>query len=100
MTKGPHTTPDPGWCGDLKRGASFGRPSHAGAAPASAKFTLQRVRIDSGGYDPGGAYWGIGAPLYWYATDDGEVSSYLRASTRTGAKAKIRAMYPDARFWR
>ena len=28
------------------------------------KIYRKRVRLDSGGYDMGGAYWGIGAPLY------------------------------------
>lgn len=28
------------------------------------KWQLQRVQLNSGGYDSGGAYWGIGAPLY------------------------------------
>lgn len=97
----PHKTPDPGWCGDPARGASMGRygVSHPGDEPTS-KFTLQRVYLDNGGYDQGGAYWGGGTPLYWFATDDGEISDYLRAGSRESAKAQIREKYPDARFYR
>lgn len=30
----------------------------------TGKICRKRVRLDSGGYDMGGAYWGLGAPLY------------------------------------
>lgn len=66
----------------------------------SPKVTLQRVRLDSGGYDPAGAYWGIGSPLYWAATDDGSFDSTFRADDRDDAKAIVRQTYPAARFYR
>lgn len=64
------------------------------------KATLQRVRINSQGYDTCGAYWGIGQPLYW--TDLGEPGegTFFRASNREAAKAKLREWYPDAKFFR
>jgi len=37
------------------------------------------VPIDSGGYDRGGAYWGLGKPLYCEFTADGEYVQYYRA---------------------
>lgn len=47
-------------------GAPMGRPAFGhGVAPTTA-FTLRRIRLNNGGYDRGGAYWGVGAPLYWY----------------------------------
>jgi hypothetical protein len=62
------------------------------------KITLQRVRLDSGGYDPQGAYWGLGAPLYWAASDDVELDWTFRADSRDHAKAQVRESYPGARF--
>jgi hypothetical protein len=82
-----------------KYGAPMGR--HAGPTPSSSgeKWTLQRVRLDRGGYDPGGAYWGIGQPLYW--ANDGADDAYFRARDRAAAKAYVRANFdPDARFYR
>jgi hypothetical protein len=50
------------------RGAQMGRPEYRngpdGQVTDAPLFRLQRVRLDSGGYDNGGAYWGTGAPLY------------------------------------
>lgn len=66
----------------------------------SPKVTLQRVRLDSGGYDPCGAYWGCGEPLYWAATDDGELDTTFRAHDRDAAKAHVRTLIPAARFHR
>lgn len=69
--------------------------------PACAPLvTLQLVRLDSGGYDPQGAYWGIGEPLYWAAADDVDYDETFRAATRDEAKAHVRASYPHARFHR
>lgn len=67
---------------------------------ASPKVTLQRVRLDSGGYDSQGAYWGQGDPLYWAATDCGSYDSTFRAANREEAKATVRGVYPNARFYR
>lgn len=41
------------------------------SAPENPRFHLRRVRLDSGGYDAGGAYWGHGGELYEAFTDDG-----------------------------
>jgi hypothetical protein len=88
-----------GWMGDRTRGASLGRPSHAGPYDGH-KLTLQRIRLDSGGYDSGGAYWGIGAPLYWCASDDGTIDMFFRAASRDKAKEHVRVQYPTVRFYR
>ena len=53
------------------------------------KLYLQRIRLDSGGYDSGGAYWGIGAPLY-VATDHEDVTLFVRGSSRDQAKQAVR----------
>jgi len=52
------------------------------------KVTLQRIRLNRGGYDRSGAYWGIGSPLYVALTtiDDNEESYHFRARDRKHAK--------------
>ena len=90
----PHETQ-----GYSQYGAQMGR--HTGPAPSTegARWSLQRVRIDQGGYDPGGAYWEIGAPLYW--ANDSETDVYFRARNREAAKAHIRTEFdPLAKFYR
>ena len=100
-------------------GAPMGR--HTGPEPASGgdKWHLRKIRLDSGGYDPGGAYWGIGLPLYWAMNQDGaevffrlERGDYREAlrypeqrwgdnGDRTVAKHVIRRDYdPAATFYR
>jgi hypothetical protein len=89
-----------GWAGDPRRGAALGQPGIAGDAGPHPKFRLERVRLDSGGYEPGGTYWGIGAPLYCYTADDGDVCGHLRAESREDAKRQVGEKYPGARFYR
>lgn len=79
-------------------GAPMGRAERHGGG--THKVSLRRVRVNRGGYDAGGAYWGIGQPLYWYANEDDTVSAFLRAADREEAKASIRAKYPAATFYR
>lgn len=70
------------------------------------RFTLRRVPINNGGYDSGGAYWGLGEPLFWWsititegdAVD--ECSGFMRARNRAAAKASITTIHPKARFFR
>lgn len=68
-------------------GAPMGRPD--AMVDDGEKLYLTRIRINSGGYDAGGAYWGLGAPLYAYGSGDGDWK-YIRARDRDAAKAKIR----------
>ena len=65
----------------------------------AGKIYLQRVPINSGGYDAGGAYWGLGAPL-WEAQDQDGNGRIFRARDRDAAKALIRDDFPGARFYR
>lgn len=44
-------------------GAPIGRMS-CGTKPDNERVYKRNVPINSGGYDSGGAYWGIGKPLY------------------------------------
>jgi hypothetical protein len=66
----------------------------------AAPFHLLRVRLDSGGYDSGGAYWGHGEPLYYYEGPISDISGYVRGRTRDAAKSAVRAKHPLARFYR
>lgn len=81
------------------------------------KFRMVRVRIDNGGYDPRGAYWGIARAnprLYWacsveevdtkwgtgYSTERREQAQlFIRAKSRAGAKKKVKAIVPNAKFF-
>ena len=67
-------------------GAPMGRTSY-GTAPA-AKVRLFAIRLDSGGYDKGGAYWGHGAPMYC-ATDGTAYVAYTRANSRAAAATAL-----------
>lgn len=64
-------------------GAPMGRRSSP-LALAPRSIRLFKVRINSGGYDDGGAYWGIGKPL-WCARDVEGDCQFTRAATRKEA---------------
>lgn len=93
-------------------GASLGRPSHIQGYNGE-KLHLERVKLDSGGYDKGGAYWGTGEPLFVAWDDSGEFQLFVRAVPegtpwgypnsavyRERAKRAVRKLLPDARFYR
>lgn len=65
------------------------------------KYTLRRVRLNSGGYTSEGYYFGIDLPLYWYCSDSQQYHGYVRAYDRYHAKNKIRDMYQshDCKFY-
>lgn len=75
-----------------KYGAPMGRQSYGAHDPSKGtpRLSLQRVRIDRGGYDSGGAYWGLGEPLY-VATDGDGIEVFVRGATRNLAKQAVRA---------
>jgi len=70
--------PTPKVC--CRYGAPMGR--HTGPQPEGDgdKWRLQRVPIDAGGYDPGGAYWGLGGALYWACNTATGGESFFRVS--------------------
>lgn len=45
---------------------------------------LFRVNLDSGGYDDGGAYWGLGQPLFCAIDKDGD-RQFIRTTSRQRA---------------
>src|SRR4051812_19848588 len=101
--KGGSNMPQPNLSSSPSRyGAPMGRPSqhHNGDGSSLGKIGVRRIRLNSGGYDIGGAYWGIGKPLYWAASDCGRVDMFFRATDRSTAIAYLRRDYPEARFHR
>lgn len=95
-------------------GAPRGRPENTDGRTLPIKFHLVRMRINQGGYDDGGAYWGRDAPLYhaWGETppvmnagyyglaDDADQEFYLRAYSHDDAKARVLRKFPRASFYR
>lgn len=71
---------------DCKYGAPMGRSSY-GSIPECfpRSVRLFRVNLDSQGYDDGGAYWGIGQPL-WCAIGEHDTWCQSRAFTRAGSR--------------
>jgi hypothetical protein len=85
-----------GWCGDPKRGAAMGR--HSDHCPGYAgRLHIKLVVLNMGGYDRNGTYFGIGAPLYWVSSPDGEVDYMLRAADRRWARDMVLVRYPEAK---
>lgn len=84
-------------------GAPLGRRSDNVLASGPNRIRLFRVPINSGGYDSGGAYWGLGAPL-WCAIDVDGSTVYFRARNREAAKAYVSGHHADdpddVRFYR
>lgn len=73
-------------------GAPMGRRSYAAHdGNGVPRLSLQRVRLNSGGYDSGGAYWGHGEPLY-VATDGDGIEVFVRSSDRKRAKEAVAAL--------
>ena len=88
---------------ETKVSCKYGAPMGRGEdVPLIGKIRMRRVRLDSGGYDPGGAYFGLGAPLY-YAAGDESGYVYVRGASRRYAKAILAELgYIDenSRFYR
>lgn len=67
------------------------------------KVRLYKVRINSGGYDDSGTYWGVGQPLYCCEVPDGvdiHIYQYVRANSREDAKEALLKQYPQLEFYR
>lgn len=73
-------------------GASMGRRSDL-PEDTDDRLEIRRVPIDEGGYDPGGAYWGTGTPLFMVEDEEGRIR-YLRARDADAAKRE----FPNARW--
>lgn len=58
--------------------------------PRQVRLYLERLKLDSGGYDPRGTYYGLGLPVYRASDDRGDVDVTLRANDRAHAKDLVR----------
>lgn len=58
-----------------------------------SRLYLQRVRLNSGGYDSRGRYFGTGQPLYKWSTEfeGNDREGYVRGGTRAAALKAARA---------
>ena len=70
-------------------GSPMGRKEGRDAPTVARSVRVFRVRITSQGYDAGGAYWGIGKPLFC-ATDGQNYRMFTRADSRLCAVAEFR----------
>jgi len=81
-------------------GAPMGRHTGPDFLDVDAgRLYLRRVPLNSGGYDAGGAYWGLGSPL-WECQDQDGNGRVFRARDRAAAKAAVAADFPGAQFYR
>ena len=62
------------------------------------KTSLRLVRLNKGGYNDRGRYFGIGEPLFEY--DNGERWGHVRAPNRENAKEKVVDILRGATFYR
>ncbi len=97
--------PDPITNVSCKYGAPMGRRDdlRPGLVDEPLRLHLAYVRLNQGGYDDGGAYWGMGQRLYvaWcYDKDDYRCDTFLRACDREDAKAQLIERFPLATFYR
>lgn len=82
---------------NCRYGAPLGRPTRN--QDCVGKVTLRKIRLNRGGYDPGGAYWGIGQPLYWAGDESGALDLFFRAPSRAAAKQHVLDLWPEAKFY-
>lgn len=96
------------WASSI-RGADMGRPNWGLPEDRETPMVmyLQRVKLDVGGYDLGGAYWGLGDPLFcaWSSTFYAGslpvcARVFVRAKTRDAAKTQIKQHFTNAKFFR
>ena len=72
---------------DSSRGAPVGRMSYGSIQECFPRTVrLFKVNLDSQGYDDGGAYWGIGAPLWCAIGEHYDTGFQRRDFTRADSR--------------
>ncbi len=72
----------------------------------AGKLYVSRIHIDSGGYDQGGAYWGLGELIYAASSTkvgqapDSSAFGTVRARNRAEAIRSFIKTFPSASFHR
>lgn len=89
----PTLTKDRGYMGDPSRGASLGRISKTYPLDNTEILLVNKVRIDSQGYDTGGVYWGVGRSLYVVYTENHDFICYIDCKNKKEALAFTREKY-------
>lgn len=69
-----------------KYGAPMGRAGNLCDSETSERFHVRKLRLDSGGYDQGGAYWGHGASLYHATSESGSHEMFFRLESKQRRK--------------
>ena len=69
------------------RGAHMGRPNALSLDDTPKSIQLFQVNIDPGGYDDGGAYWGLSPQSLWCARDAQGAEQFIWCFTRITAAA-------------
>lgn len=83
---------------DCSRGAPMGR-TRSLTDPEGAVVNVSLVRMDKEGYDTGGAYWGLGLPLYMASHNHGEGGlTFCRAIDNLEAIYKFKKEWPSGNF--
>lgn len=77
-----------------KYGAPIGRGSDKPSFNAQ-RVTIHNVPIDSGGYDDGGAYWGIGQTIFAFIDSDGGIEYSRHASSRAAIDHALENYAPE-----
>lgn len=71
-------------------GAPMGRHEYGIAENCEpGSISVFKVNLDSGGYDDGGAYWGIPSNLYCAQDDDDRYIHFVRANSPSEAISKL-----------
>ncbi len=74
--------------------STYGAPMGRHERPLGFPVRLFKVRLDSGGYDDGGAYWGCGEPIYCAQCPDGG-QQFTRADSRLQAVVNLQIEASD-----
>lgn len=62
------------------------------------RVSLKKVRLNAGGYDSDGRYFGhvAGLPLWYYSDDYGNVWGHVRGRDRDEARREVMRKFPTA----
>lgn len=93
-----------GWGGDPTRGAALGRPSvHLVDVDSyTGKISVTRVKLNSGGYDKNGTYFGRSSSfsymsgLYWCVNEDNTID-FMHRGTRKEVVNYVLSLYTNAK---
>lgn len=86
-----------------KYGAPMGRSNRIPKdIDTAGKLYLEKLRWVDGAYDQGGAYWGMGNPIYRASgeSETEQVEIFVRAIDREDAKVQIKEIFEGATFHR